>query len=136
MTVSLWRRYGCEGFRISSKIINTVLCIRAPVPLICIITANSGVDDLSLKIVAMMQEMRAVNLPFLIVLPHERVPREAMSFLEGHLDGKHISVTHTRARTQPVSSVSYASHQSSQSCPWGRWLGCRSFWSLTLIMCM
>lgn len=77
----------------------------------------------------MMQEMRAVNLTCLIVLPHERVPREAISFLEGHLDGKH-----THPHTQPVSLVSYASHQSSQSCPWGRWLGHRSFWSLTLIM--
>lgn len=83
--------------------------------------------------------MSAVHLTFLIVLPHERVPREAISFLEGHLGGEtHLSRALTRARapTQPVSSVSYASHQSSQSCPWGRWLGRRSFWSLTLIMLM
>lgn len=43
-----------------------------------------------------MQEMSAVHLTFLIMLPHERVPREAISFLEGHLDGEtHLSHTHT-----------------------------------------
>lgn len=48
------------------------------------------------KFGAVMQEMIALNLTFLIVLPHERVPGEAISFLKGHLDGEtHLSRAHT-----------------------------------------
>lgn len=50
----------------------------------------------------MMQEMRAVNLTFLIVLPQERVPREVISFLEGHLEG---NTFHSHTHTHPAGKL-------------------------------
>lgn len=46
-----------------------------------------------------------LNHTLLIMLPHRRFPKETGSFPEGHLDGKHTSVTHTHTCTHKAAKL-------------------------------